>query len=227
MNTQNFRSLQEAYLGVYVNEGVAGDVANRAQKLANQRKGQTPKRKEMYQSLADKASERERKPFKWENTLRKGLTKAEREQRRDDDAYHHDVFSERPGKHQHGEPTYGKGGITKNPKKLARQKAKGEHAEQYDIYDSILSHLLDEGYAETPEAAEVIMVNMSEGWRVGIIEGLGGAKNQGDYEENEDERQRIRDEHLRKYKSGELPFQKQKKAEKAQEFLKKHPKKKK
>ena len=57
-------------------------------------------------------------------------------------------------------------------------------------------------------------------------EGLGGAKNQGDYEEREEERQRVRDEHLRKYKSGELPFQKQKKADQAQEFLKKHPRKK-
>jgi hypothetical protein len=41
--------------------------------------------------------------------------------------------------------------------------------EQYDIYDIILSHLLDEGYAETPEAAEAIMVNMSEEWRDSII----------------------------------------------------------
>ena len=37
-----------------------------------------------------------------------------------------------------------------------------------DIYDIILSHLLDEGYAETPEAAEAIMVNMSEEWRENI-----------------------------------------------------------
>ena len=39
-----------------------------------------------------------------------------------------------------------------------------------DIYDIVLSHLLDEGYAETPEAAEVIMVNMSEDWRENIID---------------------------------------------------------
>ena len=45
-----------------------------------------------------------------------------------------------------------------------------DQKESYDIYDIILSHLLDEGYAETPEAAEVIMVNMSEEWREGIIE---------------------------------------------------------
>jgi hypothetical protein len=37
--------------------------------------------------------------------------------------------------------------------------------------DIILSHLLDEGYAETPEAAEKIMANMSEEWRDGIVEG--------------------------------------------------------
>ena len=41
----------------------------------------------------------------------------------------------------------------------------------YDLYDIILSHLLDEGYAETPEAAEAIMVNMSEDWREDILEG--------------------------------------------------------
>ena len=44
--------------------------------------------------------------------------------------------------------------------------------EQIDLYDIILSHLLDEGYAETLEQAEVIMVNMSEGWREDIMEGM-------------------------------------------------------
>ncbi len=42
--------------------------------------------------------------------------------------------------------------------------------EQTDIYDIILSHLLDEGYAETPEAAKAIMVNMSEEWRESIVD---------------------------------------------------------
>jgi hypothetical protein len=41
--------------------------------------------------------------------------------------------------------------------------------EQVDLYDIILSHLLDEGYADTQEGAEVIMVNMSEDWRESII----------------------------------------------------------
>ena len=43
---------------------------------------------------------------------------------------------------------------------------------EYDLYDIILSHLLDEGYADTEEAAQVIMVNMSEDWRGDILEGM-------------------------------------------------------
>ena len=43
-------------------------------------------------------------------------------------------------------------------------------AEEVDVYDVILSHLLDEGYASSVDAAEAIMVNMSEDWRDIIIE---------------------------------------------------------
>ena len=42
--------------------------------------------------------------------------------------------------------------------------------EETDLYDIILSHLLDEGYADTQEAAERIMVNMSEEWKESIVE---------------------------------------------------------
>ena len=42
--------------------------------------------------------------------------------------------------------------------------------EDVDVYDIILSHLLDEGYANSVENAEVIMVNMSEDWRNEILE---------------------------------------------------------
>ena len=49
--------------------------------------------------------------------------------------------------------------------------AKRKEFVKEDLYDIILSHLLDEGYAETQEAAEAIMVNMSEDWRESIMEG--------------------------------------------------------
>jgi hypothetical protein len=50
-----------------------------------------------------------------------------------------------------------------------RLDADNDRQENYDAYDLVLSHLIDEGYANTYEAAEVIMVNMSEDWRQNII----------------------------------------------------------
>ena len=54
------------------------------------------------------------------------------------------------------------------PNRLRRADGQGIR-DSYDYYDIILSHLLDEGYADTQEAAEAIMVNMSEEWRDSII----------------------------------------------------------
>jgi hypothetical protein len=50
-------------------------------------------------------------------------------------------------------------------------KEKKELGEQYNL---VLSYLLDEGYAETLQAAEAIVVNMSEEWKQSIVEGVGG-----------------------------------------------------
>ena len=123
MKPQDIQNLQEAYNQVYeLDEGAAGDVAARAQKLANQKKGQTPERKKMYQGLADKAAARERGPFQGGDT-RTGMTASDRERRRESGAYHDSVFGDGTRR------TYGKGGVTKNPRKLAQQKARGQHAE--------------------------------------------------------------------------------------------------
>jgi hypothetical protein len=180
MDAQELRNLQEAYLEVAMNEldeGASEDVAARSEKLANQRKGQTPQRKAMYKGLAlnarirasggnpgdkpqghplRKASNRPIRPHDSEYG-RSGLTQSERDERRDIDAATHGEYSDGPGTK------------TKNPKKLRKQKAMGEIGESYDLYDIILSHLLDEGYADTQQAAEAIMVNMSEEWRESII----------------------------------------------------------
>lgn len=42
--------------------------------------------------------------------------------------------------------------------------------EGIDLYDLILSHLMNEGFAETPEAAVAIMSNMSEAWVDNIVD---------------------------------------------------------
>lgn len=59
-----------------------------------------------------------------------------------------------------------RGGKKPLSKEIVRRSKKEE---SFDLYDLILSHLLDEGYAETQEAAEAIMVNMSEEWIGSII----------------------------------------------------------
>ena len=43
-------------------------------------------------------------------------------------------------------------------------------AEELDAYDIVLMHLIDEGYASHPDAAEAIMSNMSEEWIENIVE---------------------------------------------------------
>ena len=48
-------------------------------------------------------------------------------------------------------------------------------ANSFDPFDVVIGHLLDEGYADTEEAALVIMANMSEEWRESIVEGGTGA----------------------------------------------------
>ena len=66
-------------------------------------------------------------------------------------------------------PPYGDNLKSKPTKKGPKMKGV-VRKEQADLYDIILSHLLDEGYADTEEAATAIMVNMSEDWRESIME---------------------------------------------------------
>ena len=51
-----------------------------------------------------------------------------------------------------------------------RLDADNDRQENYDTYDLVLSHLINEGYADTQEAALAIMGNMSEDWKYSIVE---------------------------------------------------------
>ena len=115
MNAQDFRSLQEAYLDVVMNEG----------------KKPLPMDK-MINKLSWKSRERSN-PKKDKEKLRKQMN-----------VIANTIFAH-------------------SGKKSQPQK------EQVDLYDILLSYLLDEGYAETQQAAEAIMVNMSEEWIGSII----------------------------------------------------------
>jgi len=63
-------------------------------------------------------------------------------------------------------------------RQMIRDRMKTMSNEGYDLYDVILEYLLDEGYADTVENAESIMVNMSEDWRESIVEGNVSKKQQ-------------------------------------------------
>ena len=67
----------------------------------------------------------------------------------------------------------GPGTVTKNPKKLRKQKAMGE---QVDIFDIVLEFLQAEGYAETLEEAEWMMANLIDEEAISIITELTGGK---------------------------------------------------
>jgi hypothetical protein len=147
MNSQDFRNLQEAYMEVAMNEG--------------------------WKPLPTEKMKRRQERYKnkytspYEGGISPSLQVDKRISARNKAKKIGDVLS--------------KPSTTRNPKKFRKQSAIGDflpggrvHSKntkevKEDIYDIILSHLLDEGYAETPEAAEVIMVNMSEEWIQSII----------------------------------------------------------
>ena len=57
------------------------------------------------------------------------------------------------------------------PKRTPENAKKVEYyKDDVDIFDIVKGHLLDEGYAETEEAAIAIMSSMSEEWRQSIVE---------------------------------------------------------
>ena len=182
MDAQEFRSLQEAYLEVYQEldeaEGSYGQTPKAQQKmgdLANKRRN-TPaseysergeKKKKVDAAVKHSnrmsnpdAGDRGKKSTKphWTSDSRKGMTQKDRDWSRGADEYGHSGYD--------GE---GGGGSLPKGKKLERQRKTGV-SESYDLYDIILSHLLDEGYASTEETADKIILNMSESWFEQIME---------------------------------------------------------
>ena len=170
MNSQELRALQEAYNQVYELDEAEGSY------------GQTPKASAAYTALHTGKGKSKTKSLALKHAIRSAgddnsdKPSPKRSKMTQSDRDYHRGQSENGGEDREGidfdefdTGASGPGGKPKG-KKLARQRATGVSAENYDLYDIILSHLLDEGYAETPEAAEVIMVNMSEDWRESICE---------------------------------------------------------
>jgi inorganic triphosphatase YgiF len=150
MNAQDFRSLQEAYMEVYSSEL---DEAKIDDNLSGQKKKDIRNERSKFGGSSSSKS----KKTKLRHDLHKkyrGLKKVP-----GDKSVEKEIAVLRNSQRMHGTlPKIQKIG---GPKGLP---------EQTDLYDIILSHLLDEGYADTEQAAEAIMVNMSEDWRESICE---------------------------------------------------------
>ena len=50
------------------------------------------------------------------------------------------------------------------------RRERDSYDEELDTYDLVLEYLLDEGYCDDEQSAEVIMANMSEEWLAGILD---------------------------------------------------------
>jgi hypothetical protein len=148
MDAQELRSLQEAYLEVVSNNNELSEMSYKKLPVGKMM------RKVEYRAEreADTRADAEREANDPHSIL--NYDRARREHKRAE------TNKERSNRMINVADTHSK--------KVAKAKSKLKK-EQVDIYDIILSHLLDEGYAETLEAAEAMMVNMSEEWRDSIL----------------------------------------------------------
>jgi hypothetical protein len=143
MNTNELRSLQEAYLEVVENQQL--DEVSLKTKMSAFKKRATDE----FESDGENPK----------NYTKSGKSKADQTQAN---------IVKKHGKKagEHAERTAHAGIFGRKSFSMPKKPTN----EEVSVYDIILSHLLDEGYAETPEAAKSIMVNMSEEWRDEIIE---------------------------------------------------------
>ena len=157
MNSQELRALQEAYNQVYDEsyKDLGDKARNRGHQLLNKSK-KTATRGSIYSGV---------KPS---NT-----PEGEKLQNRASKQFAASAFHN-PEKSQAKAAANKEKGEKKKKafgNRLMRSDGQGiRDSYEYDLYDIILSHLLDEGYADTEQAAEAIMVNMSEDWREDIVE---------------------------------------------------------
>jgi len=146
MNSQDLRALQEAYLEVVSNNNELSEMSYKKLPVGKMMRKVEYRAEREADTRAD-AETADTTAFMSHNRALRAHKRAERNK-------------ERSNRMINVADTHSK--------KAAKAKSKLKK-EQVDLYDIILSHLLDEGYAETPEAAEAIMVNMSEDWRESII----------------------------------------------------------
>jgi hypothetical protein len=176
MNAQDFRGIQEAYMEVVENQQLDEAAVN--WNTGKTKSGLSPEEKTtlkfVQHGLSNKPQNQKR--AEQQALVHQNMTDAikKTDKRKVDKVgpiaskrFKNAAIRKRGGK-QPSVPIKTVSGL-KDANKESQSKL---NKEQVDLYDIILSHLLDEGYAETQEQAEVIMVNMGEEWREEIVEGM-------------------------------------------------------
>jgi hypothetical protein len=164
MNSQDFRSLQEAYMEVVENQ----QLDEGYQQLGFRRKLKMMSKSRDLKNRAEKNVRDAASRSGHDSTeTRVAIENGVKDMRRGETITN--VMKSHNPQAAKSKESKNRSGIKVKKSGNTISFGSGLKKEQVDIYDIILSHLLDEGYAETPEAAKSIMVNMSEEWRDSII----------------------------------------------------------
>ena len=180
MNSNDLQNLSEAYSQVQLDEAEGsygqtpkaqqkmGDLANKRRNTPASEYSERGEKKKKVDSASrhfnrmgnpDAGNKGKKSSRPYYPAGRKGMTQKDRDWSRGADEYGHSGYD--------GE---GGGGSLPKGKKLERQRKSGVSAESFNTYEVILTHLLDEGYASSAEAADKIILNMSESWFEDIME---------------------------------------------------------
>ena len=179
MDAQEIRNLQEAYLDVYASqENIEEGLRSAVKRLlgGGKKEAEAPKPESRGEQLRKKYNVG---PEKSDTSAKRQIldrsrAKAEKDEKDyGDKPFQKQVANQSKAAHDRylkaGYSKYGADDARGSGNK-ARKRAASLNKEQVDRYDIILSHLLDEGYADTEKAALAIMTNMSEEWRESIVE---------------------------------------------------------
>ena len=193
MNSQDFRNLQEAYLDVYRQEELLDENREMSRDPEGSERRRTRSRqpdpsKPDFTGIGNMSIDQIRKMsarIEKEKTKKESyLNVYEQEEVLDEAQYTPPPQIQQPPAEVRNAPknklspvsTVGTGLAAaylgnEIGKKLLKKKpnVKGVF-EKLDIFGIVLEYLITEGYADTQEAAERIMVNMSEEWRESIVE---------------------------------------------------------
>ena len=178
MDSKDYRNLQEAYQDVYsIDEGIRSSLKRFLGRKTKEAEAPKPmSRGEVLRQRYNVGPE-----GSYTSAKRQILNRSRARAERDEDKYGGSIYTKKVAdKSREAHNRYLKAGYSKYGADLKHGKgnkaARRAATLNREEYDYVLSHLLDEGYTNTLNGAEVIASNMSEEWIENIIEAKYGTK---------------------------------------------------